>query len=350
MKEIHRGIRDRQMGSVFTRREALGLIAVGATAVNCGGAYREGCDLFKPIHLTALATVSPSGTSGTNSVALKNPYGALPMEILEVKWTLTNADGSSNLRSDNPVLNAGSVGCQLDLGSIPLTNGAVPIFGYGRSINEFIEAGDTPAVNFRWKPDHPLFVPPQAAISAKFQGTSLFKASVDTRISYSARSFPSQYKPKKVNVPYLMNYTSKPMSLAAADTDQSTETDILNIFPYPLRIYRIMGRINNLINIPPNYNNENASGTAGGVPAVANLIRLTMVNSKGQPLIRDLTPVGAAFNQQNRVWETYPGKTILEPGEHINVLIDKLASPSSSVSAVQCVTFISVLAYGQIDG
>src|SRR3972149_2029811 len=126
---------------MLTRREAI----VGATAVAASAPEDEEMAQYRhtsPIHLTATTTLASNSSGGVNAIALKNPIGR-PMEIHEIKFQLTMEEPSTRLAFKGII-----VGCKLDLGKIPITNGFIPIaiFGKGPMADlggEFSSGSDT---------------------------------------------------------------------------------------------------------------------------------------------------------------------------------------------------------------
>lgn len=254
-----------------------------------------------PLHLTASTTLASNSAGGVNAVSLKNPLGT-PMEILEIKW---------QLRCTNFALSGGSVGCKLELGKIPLTNGFVPVWNFGRALN--VDQGEIPRDfniallipgitgerynEYTWKLPRPLYIPPGAVVMPTFQHRGYINENVSVRISYSARSLPAGYKPKTINVPWVSSYVSKVFDkMGAADTDQSNETEVVNPFDEPINIQHFVGRIASYDRNAP------TDLVIDDVDVGGRLLTLRAMDSEGEAVIPKFSLFHSVFNLPTRSW------------------------------------------------
>lgn len=267
-----------------------------------------------PLHLTATTTVQPNSSTGVNAVALKNPNGQ-PMEILEIKWSLSQST------FDNEDL-ACVIGCKLDLGNFPLTNGYVPIGLFGRTENlwaEQVSDGDlTICINeFSWKLPRPLYVPADSVLVPVFQHRGLVNADVNVRISYAARTLPlGAPPPKKLALPYAAFYAGKPFDESDSGTDNSVETDLMNPFAEPIIIQRFGGRCMVFTNSGSVCNEARADDSIGSIQ-----YNVRMADSFGRNLIQNLIPFRLAFSALTRGWEVE--NALMDPKSFITAYLRK---------------------------
>ena len=285
-----------------------------------------------PLHLTASTVLQSNSPGGVNSISLKNPLST-PMEIMEIKFSIQGPIPSTNV----PVILGGTVACKLDMGQIPLTNGFVPMWSFGRSTSlSFEEVGDNNTLmatsEFSWQLPRPLYVPAGAVVTPTFQHLGLIQGSVTARISYSARSLPAGTPPSgRLAVPFAASYMSKSFDMNVAGATNSVETDLTNPFAEPLYLQRFTGRVAVLIN-------SIQSATETTVPSAAGqCFNIRMVDSVGRPIVRSFAPFSQVFSAVTRSWEL-DEKTFLDPRSYYQVFIRKDvplqgSAPSSILTA-----------------
>jgi hypothetical protein len=280
-----------------------------------------------PLHLTATATLQAETAAGVNAIALKNPTGR-PMEILEIKFGVRDTgDQQTSISTSTTSILGGLIACRLDMGSLSLTNGYIPIWSFGKATNLKEEAQLDTVVSaspiteayaeYTWKLAHPIYVPPGAAVVPSFFHRGLLKDTMVARISYSARSLPPGPAPKKLWLPYVSCYTTKAFTVGAAiDSDTSQETDLVNPHPQPLYLQRFTGRCM-IIQQSGGY----LAGETGVFDTIANQsLLLKMIDSAGRPVIKDYVVFRQAFSGVTRSWEMDLGH-IMDPTSHYNVQV-----------------------------
>lgn len=300
--------------------------------------YRDG----SPIHLTAVATLqSNTSGAGVNAVALKNPTN-LPMEIYEIKFLLKSTGAIAGH----------SVGCKLSMGNVPLTGGFVPIFSFGNCTYTLREAvgilQSNTYVSHTMRLSRPLYVPAGGAVIPSFHHKGYTQEDITVRISYSGRNLPADYRPKRLFVPYVAAYSSKSFNSfsTVADSDNSTETDLLNPFDVPLRIERFVGRMGLFDNSP---NSENEAYVVGDVMIPDVLARYTtvrMVDSNGNQIIRDYTSFANAFNFSTRAWEV----NFELPSKSFYTVFLRKAASTLTLSQYMNQAFVSMVGYRELQG
>lgn len=279
-------------------------------------------ELSTPIHLTATTSLASNTTGGVNTVALKNPMGGA-MEVHEIKFQVTGP-----LSQTNANVFGGIIAAKLDIGSHPLTNGYVPIWSLGRSLGlgaeNLIRNVNNAISEFSWRLARPLYVPADAVITPTFQHRGLITNSLSVRVSYVGRSFNRRGPlPQKVYIPYASAYVSKNFSIDSADTDESTELELINPFDSPLFIQRFTGRCQFYWN-DGSANNYATDSQMGSIVSGGQLMTVRMVDSNGRPIIRNFTVFYTAFPQPTRSWEL-DGKAVMDPQSYYRVFTRKSA-------------------------
>ncbi len=305
-----------------------------------------------PIHLTAFATLQANTAgSGVNAVALKNPSN-LPMEIYEIRF-LIRTTNTILTEANTGNLTGHSVACKLSLGNVPLTAGFIPLLMFGKC-----DYGSREAPNFKFwshtmRLSKPLFVPAGSAIVPSFAHKGYTTSDIVVRISYAGRNMSASYRPKKVFIPYVSCFSSKPFDTfsTTADLDNSTETDLLNPFDMPLHVERFIGRMGVFDNTPPDDSNPATppgaiSDVAFGFDAIARYTTLRMTDSNGNQIIRDYTSFANAFNYLTRAWET---DFELPPKGFYTVFLKKAASGQTLTRYLNQV-FVSMVGYRELSG
>lgn len=256
-----------------------------------------------PIHLTAQVSVQPGANAGVNSISLQNPLG-LPMEILEIKWMVFSGA--------NVTANGGAIECALNLASVPISQGFIPIWNYGPCRNELQETNASNNGNilfpvYTWKLKHPLFVPAGACLQPTFKHRGMVPNEITVRISYSCRTLPANYiPPKKVKVPYVAAFVSKPFSMTAAlatttDSDVSKETDVVNRWDHPVQVHQWIGRCDEFLTVT----GQHFEALENGAPKVTVQIK----DSRGEAIVGNIVPAPfrTVFARTTRAWEVdYP--------------------------------------------
>lgn len=283
-----------------------------------------------PVHLTAIATVNPGAIASPNTLALQNPSGG-PMEILEIKFLMQYNAGVAS-----PLADGAHLGVELRLGDYSITNGFVPMWLFGRSIasfgnislsaNEYMsdEQSQTSQNNtynvYNWKLPTPIYVPPGGVLAPRFQFRGQISFPITARISYGCRTLRGDYKPpKRYKLPWLAFYASKTFDVGGAkDTDASQEADLINPFDTPLELTQFVGRTTE-------FNVANSFNIDSFVPDFpSRLLQLTMADSRGNPVIKNLTSFGNAFSTVTKSWDV---RGRLPPHQFYLVSLVKQAPP-----------------------
>ena len=282
-----------------------------------------------PIHLTASTTLRSGRESGVNAAALKNPTED-PMEICEIKINLQAVESAYTVGS----FIGQPVGMRLDLGKIPLTNGYVPswVFGKPWNMGNYYYGGATAVgsssmygfANYVWRLSKPLYVPGGSVLVPTLKHFGYGIGDINVQISYSGRGYGGKYSPTKVFVPWVCNYTSKALDYTStAQTDSSNELDLVNIFDQPLRVDRfvgIIGRTTGTDTASPALIQDNADMSGAYLSA-------RIVSSFGEPLVRNFVPFGALFPAVQPSWEC---EHVMPPRTYYKVYLSKAAATTGS--------------------
>ena len=258
-------------------------------------------DFSVPVNLTAAAVLNPDDAAPLNSDALKNPLG-VPLRIHELKWSLQTSPGVDSQDNVNIYLLSGlAVEAAIALGVNPITNTTVPLYNFGPTLEPEVEIGGHTytGTNFSgqvfgvWKFDEPWYLLPGEGPNIQLKHRSLVSSVINVTVSLAGT--PVCDLPKKHSLPFVSSYTASPIQLDTTSTDltrQSTERDLVNPLPVPVRARRFVGRLSVVSN--PDANTVYVDGNTRHVVRDA-LINMTMRDSQGTPTVKDSTPFGAVF-------------------------------------------------------
>lgn len=274
-----------------------------------------------PVHLSAEALSVVSGaTASVNTLALKDPR---PLEIHAIKFGIL---GGIDPATATPIaVNGGMVAVNLTLGALPITQGYVPIwcFGRGETLADdgcVGDGGDFTGDNFPyraeyvWRLPRPLYVPPGRIVTPQIQHRGIIPNTIDFRISYVGRTVEERKRGTKIEVPYVTSWLSSSYATDTGRTiETSSETDFRNPFGVPMHVNYFVGRT---------FQTGTISGTNGLVCAGSpynlynTLFRFKMAHSSGLRVIEDYTPIGAIIPvDQGAIW---PCPHELDPGSYFN--------------------------------
>jgi hypothetical protein len=278
-----------------------------------------------PIHLSS-SLVLRSGASGAVPVnAFKNPMGQ-DMEILEIKFEISGAATTGS----TPVF-GGTIWTDLMMGSYKLTNGAVPVWNFGKMENILSEllSDDQDALNFSaytWRLPRPMFVPAGACIAPSFVHTGYIASTLNVRVGMSGRTVSR--KPKAIYMPWISKYVSKAFNpLSAADKDQSQETDLFNPHPEVFHLQRFMGRT-----LTQNPGASTNQGENRPRSFADQYLLARIVDSYGRPIVANYTPFRLIFSEVTRSWEM-DNESTLDPEGFYKVILRKDAMVLAGASA-----------------
>ncbi len=301
-----------------------------------------------PVHLTGFVVLRANTSGSVPAAALKNPMNQ-DMELLEIKFELS---GPRQTASAAGVF-GGTISCELSLGSHKITNGSVPCWNFGRAENlEGEVKSDTTDTldfaSFSWRLPRPLFIPAGAVVIPTFTHNGYIPQAVTVRVGYSCRTVFT--KPKRIYVPWVAKYVSKAFNpLTDADTDLSSELDLVNSNPEVLHLQRLTGRLLFL-------------GSSDGVPLTSSVqpmslgaqyMTLRITDSYGRPIVRNYSTFDSVFNAQTRSWEM-EGDAELDPEAYYLVNLKKgamaLDGPGAGFGATtQAQVFVGMVGWREME-
>jgi hypothetical protein len=273
-----------------------------------------------PLVLSSEVSIPGQTTQLPPQLAMMNPTGE-PFKIHEIRFSL---------KTDATYLTGGTFGCKLDLGTVAITNGFIPIWNFGRVISRDQDIG----LQFSWRLKHPLYVPGGGILSPNFENFGQASSTVTARVSYFCTAVQRE-PPNRVFLPWISCYTGKAFQYEDADTDASRETDLLNPFDTDLSISHMMGRFN--IFSPTSNINNSFTGSQ--------LLQTRVSLSNGDPLVRTPTPFQQVFGQDGRAW--VQRNTVLRPKQFFQVFIDKQATTDSATN-VTIQPYVSLIGYREM--
>lgn len=291
-----------------------------------------------PIHLSSSLVLRSGGTGTVPAAAMKNPMGQ-DMEILEIKFEISGAfSGAAS------VAFGGTIWCDLTMGGVKLTNGAIPVWNLGRAENltaeiKLDDAGLFDFASYSWRLPRPLFVPAGAVVVPKFVHVGFVPAALNVRVGYSARTVTT--KPKRFYVPWAAKYVSKSFNpLTAADVDLSSELDLVNPHPEVLHLQRMTGRTLYI---------DAAAVTSENLPESfgSQYLVMRMTDSYGRPIVRSYTPFRLVFGALTRSWEMDNGAQ-LDPEAYYVVNLRKDAMTMATAGAA-AQAFVSIIGWREME-
>lgn len=249
-----------------------------------------------PVTLTGSAELNPDDAAPLNSDALKNPLG-VPLRVHELKWALQTMPTSPNVY----LLSGAAVECNIAVGVNPITNTSVPLYNLGPTIDPEVEIGGKTYTgsNFTgqcfgvWKFDEPFYLEPGEGLDVQLKHRSLVPSAITVTMSISGT--PVCDIPKRRPLPFVSSYTAAPIVLDPGETDltrASTERDLMNPLPVPVRVRRFVGRLG-VVSTPDASTIYWDPNTRHAVRDV--LINMVMRDSQGVPTVGNSTPFGAVF-------------------------------------------------------
>lgn len=322
----------------------------------------------RPVLVQSVITIPANSSAPGNSVNLVNPNGQA-MYVKEVKFALApfNPDLSAADYAAGAFahgfMSGGQCSVELALGAIPLTNGPVPVwnFGLARFLDlEQVQAYPDSAVAaetsreayYTWTLKHPLYVPPNSAVSVSARNIGLVPQ--DTQLTVALSGVTTEDSaPRELWLPFVASWTSKPFEQRLRGADRSSPTDLVNMFDEELHVERLTGRLvstflpRNVVAISPLVTDSSCDVVEYG--AIESMIQVTAKTSAGAPLVREATPFRLVFGARNRGWDV---NTVLPAKQFVRVELAKAlqVDPYFNIAATEHLTqaFIGMVGWRKV--
>lgn len=336
---------------------------------NWEGSEDDVNNIGDPIILTASTVLAPGAVGSPNLASLSNPYG-LPMELLEVRFSVAPTD--TDITSFRAITGLG-IGVKMDLGSIPVVDVDVPLSCFGsyrdcsKPVDPYNVASTTDAsqwlpdpnvavpnnVNtYWWRLKYPLYIPGGTTLNASFHHMSQEPVDAKVWVTYHCRVRPKGYKPNKLMVPWVCSFNSKAFNVvseAPADSDESSELDLVNSFSEPLEVTRLVGSFSSILTAAGQATVNTASEVVN-IPQPREYTYVTARTSQGDDVIFNQTPWEALWPTAWRTWDM-PDGTLFSPGEWLKVTltrpsIDYVPDAAAAVGRVQFA--VSMVGYREV--
>ena len=313
-----------------------------------------------PLILTASASLVPGAEVSPNLASLSNQYG-LPMELLEVRFSVVAS--STNASSFRAITGLG-IGVKADLGKIGVIDSDVPISCFGnyrdssdpvvQSLLEIASSGVINGVNtYTWRLKYPLYIPGGTTMNLSFHHLSQEPVNAQIWVTYHCRVRSKSYKPAKLMVPWVCSYNSKPFNVVSgepADSDVSSELDLVNPFGVPLEVTRFVGGYTGLV--LGSGSTINTASEVANPPQPRQFTYVTMRTSQGDDVVFTPTYFEALWPTAWRAWDL-PDGTLFDPNEWIKVTLTRPAidyDPSTLNNQGVALFAVSMVGYREVGG
>lgn len=342
-------------------------------AASWAGSDDDVNNIGDPLILTASVILAPGAEGAPNLASLTNPYG-LPMELLEVRFSVapTTNDGATGGGGYRQVTGLG-IGVKADLGTIAVTDADVPLSCFG-SYRDAVNSGlststrsswafDTSTLlaanvpnfvnTYGWRLKYPLYIPGGSTMNLSFHHLSQVQVPVKIWVTYHCRVRAKGYKPAKLMVPWVCSYNSKSfqgVNAALADSDISSELDLLNPFQVPLEVTRLVGSYT--------FSPGGAASLSATPQEQLNLALpfqytfVTATSSQGDEVIFSQTPFESLWPTAWRCWDL-PDGTHFDPGQWLRFNLTTTAinfDPATNSAAGTYQYAISLVGYREVGG
>jgi hypothetical protein len=302
-----------------------------------------------PISLYASALVPAGSEVVMQSKALANFTGrAIEIHEIRIAVVCTTVEGDP---FDQSAL-GNFLALQLSIGNVAITDGYVPVSALCKVENladeNRVQATQPPRLmsSYVWHLSRPFYVPPEAQVNAQVRHLGLINAGLVAHVSLAGRVVAKRARTSAV--PFASAYLSPSFEYATQNQflkqDVSKETELFNSTGSPLHVYRFVGRINAFGQVvaQPNLIASDQWGR------VSQNIRIRMVASTGEPIIRDPTLFRLAFSGTSRALEC--DGYVMPPGAYNRVTIDKVAgfSPNVGFNFLKVQVLIGMLGWREV--
>ncbi len=287
-----------------------------------------------PILLSSSVSLLASQLAQFKSQDLQHPFNQ-HMLIKEIRISLYEQSAgwsSSNMQTANL---GNSIRFQFRLGRLGLTGGNiyVPAWSFGRRILETSEitrfanntVGNAIKNSFTWVLPRPLLVPAYSALiavatrqSSDWLNTHDATAAVTVRLAYSGVSLPKGFRlPESFDVPYVSAFADATTGTSA----HSNDLDLKNTFEHPMKIQRLIGRMNYLVTNGSLLLDNDYMGTT---PIVQ------VLTSRGDYVVNPHAQFNEVFDVLGR---DLPVRSVLEPGENFAIDVTGKLDASGAVAS-----------------
>ncbi len=281
-----------------------------------------------PIFLQSSVSLLPGSLAQFAAQDLQHPFNQ-HMLIRSVQISLFWGDA---VTAATPPMNIGnSVRFQLRLGRIGITGGNsyVPAWSFGKKISNLLEAIQIKQNNtyyrrntFTWILPRPLLVPAYSsliAVATRTSGDSVAVAdptiAVTTRIAYSGVALPKGFRlPDTFDVPYVSAFCDA----TTGTTGHSNELDLKNGFDHPMKIQRLIGRL------------QHTATNAGNVDYLGTTPTVQILDSAGNYIVNPHAQFNEVFDVLGR---DMPVGSALAPGQNFAIDINNKLSAAKTVAA-----------------
>lgn len=310
----------------------------------------------RPLTLRCEKDLASGEQQSANALSMRNPTDE-PFEVHEFKFYMRPQSSTVGRAS------GGFIQAALALEDWPITAGFVPAWGCSPANALDLERltptwarADSNANLFSaefvprredgmyyWKLDHPMYVPPGAAIKVQFSHTGLDSTPVRAGLTASGRVLPGGARPASIRVPWVSCFQSKMVeAIAAAPVELSKETQLNNPFEKPLTVERFVGRIAQQIAFLASSDDQAIVSDLFSGP-FERMFRVKHYDATGNLVCPTATYFRNLYGYRNRAWAV---RHTMPPGSYHRVELTKIAAVAGTAYVAGSATDKVIFARG----
>lgn len=301
---------------------------------------------IRPLVLRATTVLPPFSTQSPNNKSLINPTGE-PWEIHEIKFgcrrrTIGYSESDAGGGYERP--HGSQVDVDISWLGHPVTDGYVPIWLLAPltaseehaamqaltyvSANTGSGADRSQECFYRWKLDHPLYMPPGTGLNVSFRNNGLVNTTINQSIMLSGRVLPRSAKPRLAKVPFVSAWKSEFYEfLLGSGVETSDETTLFNTLDKPINVTRFCSRIAQRLQVKESGGptQENYLDVYQSLLNPNKLFAASMWMTTGDLICRDSTMFNQLFGWRTK-WDV---PHVLPPATGYIIMLTKSAEPEN---------------------
>lgn len=296
-----------------------------------------------PIHLFAEADVPAGAEATVRSSALTNRLG-VPLEIREIR---VGALAGAAAAAGKALMDAGGlIRVSLSVNGKPITHGYVPMWCLGVTEDYYDQVSIwVTGTNFGawaqyvWRLSRPWYLPAGAEVAAQFQNMQGGRFTITGQIGLAGRTAPKAATTSCI--PYAAAWASQPVLDTDTTTEESAETDLLNVTGRMATIDRIIARVASRFTTVISAQNILIFNDTIGWPNLTSGVELNVFTSDHRAVTKGFIGVAEVFGPRRAIEVVHQ----FAPGDFYRASLRKTAAVSSGANDFYSQAFVSVLGY-----